>query len=91
MADQFSALKLLNKVDRTFAICIGSTGKMLSIDSRKLKIKMRVRCASAVSCTGADNVAVNDPVSVVEDKNLAVEVDKGLKMMGYSKWNAVYL
>ena len=64
---------------------------MLSLDSRKVKIKIQVRCVSVDSCTDADSVAVNDPFFMAEDKNLVVEVDKNLKMMGYFKWNAVYL
>lgn len=69
-----------------FNVCRGATWKTLCMDGRK--IKMRVRC---YSCIDADSVAVNDPFSMAEDKNLAVEVDKDLKMMGYSKRNAVYL
>lgn len=42
------------------------------MDGRKLKIKMRVRCVSADSCTDADSVAVNDAFSTA----VAVEVIK---------------
>lgn len=42
------------------------------MDGRKLKIKMRVRCVSADSCTDADSVAVNDAFATA----VAVEVIK---------------
>lgn len=74
-----------------FNIGRGATAKTLSMDGRRLKIKMQVRCVSADPCTDADSVTVNDPFSMAADKNLAVEVGRDLKIMGYSKWNAVFL